>query len=139
VNWSKEQLQAALKNNPDLKVNKNDVHKLDEVKTNKFHAQAVVIDGHKFPSLAEAERYGELLILKAAGVIKDFELQPSFDIGAGMKYTADFGVTYMDEHVEYEEVKGHWTEPAKMRVKLFREKYPDKILKIIRNGEVVEG
>lgn len=36
-------------------------------------------------------------------------------------------------------VKGKWIVDAKMRIKLFKEKYPGVILKIIQKGEVVDG
>lgn len=137
MNWTKEQLMEVLKNNPALRIRKDDLAKIkdhQEEKNHKFNAKPGWMDGHYFPSQAEMKRYCELKLLKAAGQIVDFDLQPKFDIGAGMKYTADFRVQYAD-HEEIEEVKGKWTTDARMRVKLFKEKYPDKILIIIRNGE----
>jgi hypothetical protein len=136
MNWSKEQLMEALKKNPALRIRKEDIEKIQEEKQHKFNAKPGYLDGYYFRSQAEMERYCELKILKASGFILGFELQPKFDIGAGMKYTADFKVIYTD-HEEIEEVKGKWTTDAKMRVKLFKERYPDKILKIIRNGKEV--
>lgn len=138
MNWTEEQLFEALKKNPALHVKQSELEKLKGSKetNNKFNAKKVYIDGHCFRSQAEGDRYCELKLLKAAGVIKDFDLQPEFDIGIG-KYTADFMVTYWD-HEEIEEVKGYWTKDAKIRVKLFKEKYPDKILIVIINGVAEE-
>ena len=38
------------------------------------------IDGHKFPSIAEANRYGELKLLQKGGLIANLKLQPLFRI-----------------------------------------------------------
>lgn len=140
MNWSKEDLFNALKSNPSLKIKKSDLDKICDIKESKhkYNAKPGYLDEHYFRSQAEMNRYCELKILKASGQIIDFELQPSFDIGAGMKYTADFKVIYSD-HYEIEEVKGKWTVDAKMRIKLFKEKYPGVTLKIIQKGEVVDG
>lgn len=67
--------------------------------TNKFNAQAVVVDGHRFASKHEASRYRDLQVLSRAGEIRDLELQPAFPIVAHgadgqpavvAKYHADF-------------------------------------------------
>jgi len=137
MNWTEEDLKAALKNNPTLA--KKNTHILDHIpevgkKVNKFNAKVTYIDGIKFHSQAEADRYCELKVLQMAGVVKAIEIQPGFDIGAGMRYTADFKVTYSDGHEEIEEVKGFETKDYRMRIKLFKEKYPNLILKVIKNG-----
>ena len=143
MNWTVNDLKAALTNNPALayrnpKVVKEMENTKDtEDKGNKFNAKSGWLDGHYFPSQAEMNRYCELKILKAAGVIKDFWCQPKFELQAGLTYRPDFEVEYFD-HIEYEEVKGKWTADARMRVKLFREKYSYKILKIIRNKKVID-
>lgn len=46
----------------------------------KYGAKATVVDGIRFASKKEANRYGELKLLERAGHIKDLELQPSFDL-----------------------------------------------------------
>ena len=135
MNWTLDELNEALKKNPALST-KDDLSKLP--KEQKYHNQPQTIDGHYFPSTAEANRYCELKMLIMAGEVREIELQPSFEISKKMRYTPDFKVVYADGRVEYEEVKGFWSEAAKIRVKLFREKYPELVLKIIINGEVVE-
>jgi hypothetical protein len=47
-------------------------------KAHKYRAKPVTIDGHRFPSQAEAKRYGELKMLEKAGEISELELQPKF-------------------------------------------------------------
>lgn len=44
----------------------------------KYRNIPVELDGHKFPSKAEARRYGELKLLARANEIRDLELQPQF-------------------------------------------------------------
>jgi hypothetical protein len=138
-----QELKNILKNNPSIKINRHDLKTFGEFKNNKSKYNvdnselgklARTVDGILFDSKDEAVRYCELVLLKTAGHIKKFGLQPSFELDAGMKYTADFWVEYFDKHIEYEECKGVWTEAAKIRVKLFKQKYPDKILKIIHKG-----
>lgn len=51
-------------------------------KPHKYGAKAIVIDGHRFPSLAEARRYGELRLLERAGEIRGLILQPKFALHA---------------------------------------------------------
>ena len=135
MNFSPDWLKQKLKSNPSLAISKEDQEYLDNCKENKLHNVITEVDGIKFRSQAEAERYGELIMLKMAGVIKDFERQPSFAIADGIKYTADFKVIYHDNTEEIEEVKGHWTEASKLRCKLFKQKFPNKKLFIIKNGE----
>jgi len=49
-------------------------------KRHKYGAEAVEVDGHKFPSKREARRYEELRLLEQGGVIANLELQPHFPI-----------------------------------------------------------
>ena len=45
---------------------------------NKYFNKKVMVDGIKFDSKKEANRYEQLKILKQSGLIKDLELQPVF-------------------------------------------------------------
>lgn len=49
-------------------------------KPHKYHAQAVVVDGIRFASKAEARRYGELKLLQKTGEIRRLAVQPGFDL-----------------------------------------------------------
>lgn len=104
-------------------------------KNHKFMAKKTIVNGIKFPSKAEADRYVELSILKQSGIIKDFELQPVFKLYAGIKYIADFKVIYPDGRVEFEDVKGVETPVFRLKLKLFKADYPDVILRIIGGKE----
>lgn len=107
------------------------------IKKNKFNAKSIVIDGHRFPSLKEAQRYNELKLLVKAGKIKNLELQPKFEIIPKQKYrgktlrkaeyTPDFKYLDIDNNEwVIEEVKGMPTVDYVLRKKLFILKYGDK-------------
>lgn len=53
---------------------------------NKFNAVKVVIDGIKFASTTEGNRYRELKLLVRAGKIKDLEVQPVYTLVKSVKY-----------------------------------------------------
>ncbi len=83
----------------------------------KYHAKPTTIEGIRFASKKEANRYKELHILREAGVITKLECHPKFVIGAYDKegvyhllctYIADF--QYYDrekKEVVIEDVKGY--------------------------------
>ena len=93
----------------------------------KFNAKAVTVDGHKFPSKAEARRYGELKMLERADAIRNLELQPAFDLRVeGMKvcsYVADFAYFEQSKRV-IEDVKGVRTPVYRLKIKLLKALYP---------------
>lgn len=78
-------------------------------KANKFSAIKTTVDGIRFDSKREAERYQELVLLQRGGVISDLELQPAFKLeidgrpvlirsdgypnGRQVTYRADFAYT----------------------------------------------
>lgn len=74
-------------------------------------------------------------MLRMAGVVKDFDMQVPFTLldgykhkgkaVRGIKYYADFVVTYADGHREVIDVKGMRTEVYKIKKKLLLNKYPD--------------
>jgi hypothetical protein len=47
---------------------------------NKYHAKKSKIDGILFDSHAEAMRYAELKLMKQAGIVKNIECQPVFEL-----------------------------------------------------------
>ena len=67
---------------------------------NKYHAKKVTVDGIEFDSRKEANRYFELLTMQKAGLIRDLERQPEFELipkcgkERAAKYHADFA--YID-------------------------------------------
>ncbi|MFG6660071.1 DUF1064 domain-containing protein [Sulfitobacter sp. 915] len=89
--------------------------------------KAVVVQGIKFHSQREANRFGELRHLERAGIIEDLRLQVPFELhgrdgpiltptGRVMIYKADF--VYFDKRINAEVVedsKGHPTETFIMK------------------------
>jgi len=108
------------------------------------------VDGIKFMSPGEAERYLELRIMQCQGKILAFDLQPKFEIQPKFRkngvlyrpihYIADFRIQYADGHVEIEDVKGwggYTTPEFKLKHKLFEHKFPDLSLVMLkRNGKL---
>lgn len=116
---------------------------LEEIKENKYRNNKVEIDGITFDSEKEANYYCELKIRKRAVEIKSFRLQPRYllqekyvDKQTGKKvraiyYKADFEVIHNDGSIEVIEVKGMKTQVYKLKIKMFRFRYPDLKLTVI--------
>lgn len=90
----------------------------DDAKPSKMHNKKVEIDGYKFDSIKESERYMELKVLYRKKIIKNLCLQPSFKIVdrvkfngktlCARKYIADF--MYFEDGVQVvEDVKSEYT------------------------------
>ena len=99
----------------------------------KYGARKTTIDNIQFDSAAEARYYSQLKLRKHAGDIKDFELQPSFELiptfrkngktYRGVKYVADFRIQHKDGSVEIVDVKGMKTKEYRIKQKLFEQRY----------------
>lgn len=115
----------------------------------KYGNKKTVIDGIKFDSKAESQRYIELKLLLRAGLIKDLKLQPEFELQPAFKhrgktvraihYTADFQYLELYEaggqhgDIIIEDVKGMQTEVFKLKAKLLLHKFNHVIeLRIIQ-------
>ena len=103
---------------------------------NKYSNKKVIVDGHTFDSMKEARRYGELKLMVRAGVIKDLELQPAFELIPTIRtetetlrktvYKADFRYTDIKTGgVVVEDVKGYKTDVYKLKKKMLLHKYPN--------------
>ena len=91
----------------------------------KFGNVPTNVDGHTFHSKKEARRYMDLLALQSAGLIRDLETQPRFDLEVnGTKVCVYFGdFQYFDVprgEVIVEDVKGVRTETYKLKKKLMK-------------------
>lgn len=101
-------------------------------------ARKVVVDGHRFDSKAEAERYRELCFLEREGIIEGLRphpkppilLQPGFTYRgrwvAPITYTPDF--EYRDERGRrvIEDVKGFETEAFRIRWRMVQHRFKDE-------------
>ena len=116
----------------------------------KYHNTKTVADGIKFDSKLEAERYAQLKILERAGVIRDLELQPSFELLPSFRkndktwrktvYKADFRyILCEDDRIIIEDIKGSIaviTDVFRLKQKLFEYKYPDYTISIVTSKDI---
>ena len=101
----------------------------------KYYNKKAEADGIVFDSKKERNYYCELKVLKMAGQIKDFDLQVPFELLPsfkhkgktirGIKYIADFVVTYPDGKTEVIDTKGYRTRDYILKRKMLLHKYPD--------------
>ena len=108
---------------------------------NKYNNKKTTIDDIVFDSKNEALYYEALKDMKEKGLIKDFELQPSFLLQESfvkndkkyrpITYIADFRVINNDGSAYIVDVKGMLTTEFKIKLKLFNYKYPDIELRLI--------
>lgn len=116
----------------------------------KYHNKKTVIDGIKFDSKLEAERYAQLKILERAGVIRDLELQPEYELIPSFRkngktwrrtvYKADFRyILAEDDSYIIEDVKGSTeviTSIFRLKQKLFEYKYPYYTISIVTSKDI---
>lgn len=108
---------------------------------NKYHNKKVIVNGHKFDSIKEANYYNQLRLLQRAGLIRDLELQKTFILQPSFKlnnktrrnitYKADF--TYFsneDNKIHVIDVKGFKTDVYNIKKKMFEYKYGIEIEEI---------
>jgi len=103
------------------------------LKKHKYNAKKVIVDGIKFDSGKEAERYLELKLLEKKGIISNLILQPKFLLQESFEYKgkkeraifyiADFEYIQNGKRI-VEDVKGVKTDVYKLKRKLFLKKYP---------------
>jgi Protein of unknown function (DUF1064) len=81
-----------------------------------------------------AQRLDLLKRARGPARIADWERQVRFPLVVNGEhicfYIVDFHVLYANGHNEYIEVKGMWTQEARLKVKLFRALYPEITLTI---------
>lgn len=93
----------------------------------KYRNVKVEIDGIKFDSKKEANYYGKLKLLKQAGEIVLFEMQPKYDllvndVKCGF-YKADFKVYWKSGLIQVVDVKGMKTPIYQLKKKLVKAIY----------------
>lgn len=107
---------------------------------NKYHAKPTVVDGIKFDSKHEADRYRELKILERAGAIQKLQLQvpylliPSQYIDGkcverSVTYVADF-VYHIGDELVVEDTKGVRTPDYIIKRKLMLQVYGIRIKEV---------
>lgn len=107
-------------------------------KTNKYHNQKIEIDGIKFDSKKEANRYYDLKLLLRAGEIRDlsrqvpFVIVPKSQYGRELTYIADFAYKDKNGNLVVEDVKSPATRTRlyMLKKRLVAEKYNIRIKEI---------
>lgn len=91
------------------------------------------IQGIKFDSKMEAQYYLSLLDLQRQGEIQSIDLQPVFILQENpkIKYIADFKVKWADGYEEILDVKGMQTQVFRVKMRMFKAKYPDVKLSLV--------
>lgn len=90
---------------------------------NKYHAVRTEFEGRSFHSKAEANRYGDLLLLKKNGDIRDLECQVRYPLKVNnvliTTYVADFRYVDVEKGLQVvEDVKGARTEVYRIKKKM---------------------
>jgi len=102
----------------------------------KYKNQRTEIDGHKFPSLREAEYYLLYKSMLQHKQLVKLELQPKFTLQPGfvnkagkrvkpITYKADFLLTFPGGRQKVVEVKGYRTRDYQLRRKMFEYKFKE--------------
>lgn len=117
-------------------------YKKAKKKRSKYRNVITYVDGIKFHSAFESERYVELKLMLKAGIITDLVLQPRFEIcpaftdnkgnkHQNIEYIADF--MYSQEGVTVvEDVKGEETSDFKIKMKFFLRQYRQYDFRLIK-------
>jgi hypothetical protein len=116
---------------------------LTRKRRNKHGARKTVVDGITFDSTKEAQRYQQLKVAQAGGMIKDLQLQPRFVLQEGFRskwwpekvraiyVTWDFMYREGERQV-VEDVKGPSTRRLadySLRRRLFLKRYPEVVFR----------
>jgi hypothetical protein len=100
-------------------------------RANKYSNKPVIVDGHRFPSRREANRYAELKLMEKAGIIEGLCLQVPFPIEVNgqvvTRYKADFTYTQNGKLV-VEDCKGFKTDIYRLKAKMVKAQYGLEIL-----------
>lgn len=109
-------------------------------KRTKYNNKHTWVDGLCFDSQMEADRYSQLKLLMRSGTIKGFCRQPEFVLVEGIgqeqraiTYKADFIVFNLDGSSTVEDTKGYETEAWKRTYKMFKAKYPEIEINVIKS------
>lgn len=120
---------------------------------NKYGARKRKVDGHLFDSQAEANFYIYLKNEKKEGRVKEFILQPKYELMAGfdhpekktkagkpskvrpIDYIADFEITDQDGKKMVVDVKGYQTPVFRIKAKLFMQKFNMPLYLVRQKGK----
>lgn len=94
----------------------------------KYRNRVCYVDGIRFGSHLEADRYCELTMLKAAGAVLWFTRQVPFDVAPGVVYRCDFLVAWNrsglpGECLTVEDTKGHMTQTSRVKLAVVEQRH----------------
>lgn len=139
MNWTEQEYEDYKKKHglkPQIGVNLVPAEK----KKSKYNATREKVDGIFFDSKKEADTYRDLKMLLKAGEISGFCRQPEFILQEGfaevkpITYRADWIIFYKNGSYDIRDDKGIETEVFKLKHKMFREKFPDLELKVVKGA-----
>lgn len=113
-----------------------------KIKNQKYNNQGNWYDGVYFRSQLELRRYCQLKILMNTGEISGFIIQPRFILQTGdennkaITYSADFLILNNDGTYTVEDTKGYESQQWQRTYKMFKLKYPNVDLKIVKNEDI---
>ena len=136
LRWTEEQYQKYIQKQGSKNIFK------PQNKKSKYNNRKTVVDGITFDSKKEADYYCALKLLKQSGEIRDFGLQPKYELQPAFEkngkkyrpitYVADFVIVNNDGTTEVVDVKGVETQVFKIKKKMFEYQYPELELKIVK-------
>lgn len=113
-------------------------------RNSKYNNQKINLDGYVFDSKLEADYYVELKLLKKAGEINFFRIQPQYLLQHAFEkdgkkyreitYIADFEIHHLDGSIEVVDTKGILTDVFRIKEKLFHKIYPHKLTIVTKNS-----
>jgi hypothetical protein len=99
---------------------------------NKYNAKPTEVDGYRLDSMAEAKWYKYFLQEEKEGRVVSILRQTTFHLLPGVSYRMDFVIFWADGTVEAIEVKGFETAGWRKNKKMFEQKFPNWILKVVK-------
>lgn len=96
----------------------------------KFKNKPIVIDGIRFQSKKEGERYAQNKLKILNGELLYQLLQVPFRLPGGKRYYCDFMEVYRDGRILFVDVKGARTKVYKLKKALVEALYPIKITEV---------
>lgn len=103
----------------------------EKKKGSKYKNVSIKVNDERFDSMAEHQRYEELVMMLRAKEITDLRRQVPYPVGGDVHYVADF--VYFDFQKKtyvVEDVKGMLTDVYKVKRRLFYEKYGFEITEV---------
>ncbi|MDP3722389.1 MAG: DUF1064 domain-containing protein [Candidatus Omnitrophota bacterium] len=103
----------------------------------KFGNRLTTLDGYTFGSAREAKEYLLLKAMLKSGAILQLDVHPVVELQPTpqrITMIPDFHVVYAGTaplREEWIEVKGVWTAAAKLKLKLWQAKFPQRVLRVV--------